>query len=299
MASFLNSLGLAGLGRREWTLLGAGGCVLLSVLLTIQLIGKHLRHWSNPKEQKAIVVITLMAPLYGIVSLVGLVEIRGSTAFFSFLEALKECYEALVIAKFLALMYSFLNISMSKSIVPDGIKGRPIHVSFPMTLFVPHTLHLNQQALKLLKWWTWQFVIIRPVLSAFMITLQVLGVYKGLTSTIVTIVLNVSVSLALYALVLFYHAFSKELAPHSPLAKFMCVKGIVFFSFWQGVVLEVLVAIGIIRSHHIWLEVDQIEEAIQNFLICVEMVGFALVQQSAYDAAPYSVKAKKVQKKED
>lgn len=41
-----------------------------------------------------------------------------------------------VIAKFLALMYSYLNISMSKSIVPDGIKGRPIHLSFPMTLFM-------------------------------------------------------------------------------------------------------------------------------------------------------------------
>ncbi|KAI5083861.1 hypothetical protein GOP47_0000030 [Adiantum capillus-veneris] len=299
MESLLDSLGLAGLGRREWTLLEAGGCVLLSVLLTIQLIAKHLRHWSNPKEQRAIIIIALMAPLYGIVSLVGLIEIRGSTAFFSFLEALKECYEALVIAKFLALMYSFLNISMSKSIVPDGIKGRPIHVSFPMTLFVPHTMHLNQRVLKLLKWWTWQFVIIRPVFSALMITLQVLGVYKGITSTIVTIVLNVSVSLALYALVLFYHAFAKELAPHSPLAKFMCVKGIVFFSFWQGIVLEILVAVGIIRSHHIWLEVDQIEEAIQNLLICVEMVLFAFMQQYAYDAAPYAVKAKKVQKKED
>lgn len=40
-----------------------------------------------------------------------------------------------VIAKFLALMYSYLNISISKNIVPDEIKGREIHHSFPMTLF--------------------------------------------------------------------------------------------------------------------------------------------------------------------
>jgi len=40
-----------------------------------------------------------------------------------------------VIAKFLALLYSYLNISISKSIVPDDIKGREIHHSFPMTLF--------------------------------------------------------------------------------------------------------------------------------------------------------------------
>jgi hypothetical protein len=39
--------------------------------------------------------------------------------------------------------------------------------------------------------------------------------------------------MALYALVLFYHLFAKELAPHKPLAQFLCIKGIVFFSFWQ------------------------------------------------------------------
>ena len=38
-------------------------------------------------------------------------------------------------AKFLALLYTYLNISITKNIVPDEIKGREIHHSFPMTLF--------------------------------------------------------------------------------------------------------------------------------------------------------------------
>lgn len=132
-----------------------------------------------------------------------------------------------------------------------------------------------------------------------MIVMQCLGLYKGVISVTVTVILNVSVSLALYALVLFYHAFAKELAPHSPLAKFLCVKGIVFFSFWQGLVLQALAALGIIRSHHIWLEVDQIEEAIQNLLVCVEMVIFAAVQNYAFDASPYTGKNKAKLKKKD
>lgn len=41
-----------------------------------------------------------------------------------------------VIANFLGLLYSYLNISISKNIVPDEIKGREIHHSFPMTLFL-------------------------------------------------------------------------------------------------------------------------------------------------------------------
>lgn len=97
----------------------------------------------------------------------------------------------------------------------------------------PHTVRLDHHTLKLLKYWTWQFVVIRPVCSVLMIALQLLGLYTDWISWTFTIILNISVSMALYALVIFYHVFAKELAPHKPLAKFMCIKGIVFFCFWQ------------------------------------------------------------------
>ncbi|XP_050370935.1 uncharacterized protein LOC126788946 [Argentina anserina] len=274
--------------RGQLTLVGSAGCVMLTMHFTVQLLSQHLFYWKTPKEQKAIIIIILMAPLYAIDSFVGLLDIQGSKSFFTLLDSVKECYEALVIAKFLALMYSYLNISISKGIVPDEIKGREIHHSFPMTLFQPHTVRLNHQTLKLLNYWTWQFVVIRPVVSVLMITLQLLGVYPSWLSWTFTIILNVSVSLALYSLVVFYHVFAKELEPHKPLAKFMCIKGIVFFCFWQGVVLKILAAIGIIRSHHFWLDVEHINEAIQNVLICLEMVVFSVLQQYAYHVAPYS-----------
>jgi len=47
----------------------------------------------------------------------------------------KTLFSVQVIAKFLALMYSYLNISISKNFVPDEVKGREIHYSFPLTLF--------------------------------------------------------------------------------------------------------------------------------------------------------------------
>lgn len=70
----------------------------------------------------------------------------------------------------------------------------------------------------------------------------------------------------------------------------------------QGVLLDILVAMGIIRSHHFWLDTEHVEEAIQNVLICVEMVLFAVLQQYAYHVAPYSgdIEAKlKLQKKHE
>lgn len=56
----------------------------------------------------------------------------------------------------------------------------------------------------------------------------------------------------------------------------------------QGVALDVLATAGVIRSHHFWLDVEHIEEAIQNVLVLLEMVVFSVLQQYAYNVAPYT-----------
>ncbi|KAL2456821.1 Protein of unknown function (DUF300) [Abeliophyllum distichum] len=288
--------------RGQITLAGSGFCVMLSLHFTFQLLTQHTFYWKNPKEQKAILIIIMMAPVYAINSFVGLLDYRGSKPFFMLMESVKDCWEALVIAKFLALMYSYLNISTTKNIVPDEIKGREIHRSFPMTLFLPSKTHLDIHTIRSLKYWTLQFVIIRPICSILMITLRILGIYPSWISWTFTVILNLSFALAMYSLVVFYRVFAKELKPHRPLAKFICIKGIVFFSFWQGVVLNILVAMGIIRSYHFWLDTEHVEEAIQNVLVCLEMVIFSVFQQYAFNVSPYSgdVEARlKLQKKNE
>lgn len=50
----------------------------------------------------------------------------------------------------------------------------------------------------------------------------------------VTIIYNISVSLSLYALFLFYFSTKELLSPYSPMLKFLMVKSVIFLSFWQG-----------------------------------------------------------------
>lgn len=50
----------------------------------------------------------------------------------------------------------------------------------------------------------------------------------------ITIIYNISVSLALYGLFLFYNATKDLLSPFGPVLKFLTVKSVIFLSFWQG-----------------------------------------------------------------
>ena len=87
---------LSAMDAETLTLLGAVFGVMLTMHFTNQLISQHLFYWKNPKEQKAIIIIALMAPIYAADSFVGLLGIQGSKVYFTFLDSIKECYEALV-----------------------------------------------------------------------------------------------------------------------------------------------------------------------------------------------------------
>jgi len=50
----------------------------------------------------------------------------------------------------------------------------------------------------------------------------------------ITIIYNISITLALYALVVFYQATSTMLRSYKPVLKFFVVKSVIFLSFWQG-----------------------------------------------------------------
>lgn len=66
-----------------------------------------------------------------------------------------------------------------------------------------------------------------------------------------------------------YTATKDELAPIKPLAKFLSFKSIVFLTWWQGVVIAILYALGLLRSP--LAQSLELKSSIQNFIICIEV----------------------------
>jgi len=258
----------------------AGITTALSVFLSVRLIYDHLANFSQPKKQKLIIYIILMVPLFAIDSFVGLLDIEAGDVVVMVLDAIKECYEAWVLTSFLHLMFAYLNVEFGT--VPDNLKGRHLHHTFPFN-YMMKDMHLDLGSVRTLHIWTQQFIILRPIISVLSVALDLHGSY-ALFATYFNIVLNISVTLAVYALMMFYHAFAEDLSPHRPLAQFLCIKGVVFFAFWQGVVLSILVSMKIIQGNH-WYSTDEVDEAIQNFLVCLEMgLLFSFAHNYAFSA---------------
>jgi hypothetical protein len=101
---------------------------------------------------------------------------------------------------------------------------------------------------------------------------------------------NVSQAVAMYCLVLFYRANKDELQPMRPLGKFLCIKAVVFFSFFQGVTISILVNTGVIANVFGITEksdIKDISSSLQNFLICIEMFFAAIAHHYSFSHKAY------------
>ena len=97
---------------------------------------------------------------------------------------------------------------------------------------------------------------------------------------------NCSVTVSLYALALFYMAVKDDLSQYRPLSKFACVKAIVFFSFWQGVLLAILGSVGAIPASPDYAQ-WQVALGIQDTMICVEMFLISIAMHWAFGYEEY------------
>jgi len=101
-----------------------------------------------------------------------------------------------------------------------------------------------------------------------------------------TIILFISVTIAMYALLLFFAVAKKDLAKYSPIPKFLSIKLLIFISFWQSIVVSGLVYVKVIKQTAHW-STDDVATGVQNTLLCGEMLIAAICHIWVYSYEEY------------
>jgi hypothetical protein len=272
----------------------AGVFALLSIPITFYEVILHLENYRAPKLQRHVIRILAMVPVYAIDCWFAL-RYKHITIY---LDTVRECYEAYVVWNF----YTYCMVYLQEFCVPGlehalARKPRQYHL-WPVSLILPPP-RVGEPFLRFCRHGIIQFVLLRPFCASIAFLTEAKGVYGDgqivnpyVSYPYLAFVNNVSAAWAMYCLILLYRATKEELAPISPFYKFFSVKAIIFFSFWQSVFIAVLVKSGIISVGWIdptWSDYDAADcaNAIQEFLICVEMFFFAILHLYAFPADEY------------
>jgi hypothetical protein len=211
-----------------------------------------------------------------------------------YFQALREFYESFVIYCFLRFLVYFLgeerNLERTLAVKSPHIgKHKPPFCCIPSwTMGTPFLSNCKAGVL--------QYVVIRFLSALTAFVLEYLGLYsEGLYAVHssffwLTLVDVCSQTWALYSLLLFYHATHKELMPIKPFGKFMCIKAVVFASWWQAIVIGVLVKqgyIGDLEDGEYSHSAADVADAIQELLICMEMFVASIAFYFAFPVSEF------------
>ncbi|KAL3722811.1 hypothetical protein ACJRO7_035075 [Eucalyptus globulus] len=285
-----------------WATVVAGAFVLVTLALSIYLLFEHLAAYKNPEEQKFLIGVILMVPCYAVESFVSLVNPSISV----YCEILRDGYESFAMYCFGRYLVACLG-GEERTVEFMERQGRtaakdPLleHYSehgivkhpFPMN-YVLKPWKLGQWFYQVIKIGIVQYMIIKALSAVLAVILQAFSVYCdgefewGCGYPYIAVVLNFSQSWALYCLVQFYTVTKDELAHINPLAKFLTFKSIVFLTWWQGVAIAILYALGLFKSPI--AQALQFKSSVQDFIICIEMGIASVVHLYVFPAKPYEL----------
>ncbi|KAG2062925.1 DUF300-domain-containing protein, partial [Suillus decipiens] len=268
--------------RIGWAI--AGGCAVVTVIISLISVWRHCRNYTKPNEQRQILRILYMPPVYAVISFFSYRYFRSYT-YYSLIESTRAA---------------------------DGDVTRAIERKDRRRLLFPLCCWRYQPAkpyfMYTLKWAVLQYVIFRPATSIAGIICQIYNVlcesgpYSIHFANVYLEAIDfASISVALYGLLLFYGLTKEELAGRRPLAKFLSIKLIVMFTFYQCFVFLRLNPLQFDAFEGRVIKVDanmsaeateywtatNIADGLNALATCIEMVFFSLLMMWAYTVDEY------------
>ncbi|KAK4502596.1 hypothetical protein PRZ48_006022 [Zasmidium cellare] len=274
---------------------------LISVVVSLWLIAMHALHYLRPNEQKHIIRILFMIPVYSIVSFLSYMFYRKAVYF----EVLRDCYEAFAISSFFSLLCYYIAPDLHEQ--KEYFRGiKPVNWFLGVFWLQKCTGGENKGPFRKprsgLTWFNviwagiFQYCFVRVFFTIVSVISEAFGRYceASLSPEYAHIwVLAfecVSVTVAMFMVIQFYIQLKDDLSEHKPFLKVLSIKLVIFFSFWQTIVISFLSSGSGPLQPTKKLAYQDIKIGIPSVLLCIEMAAFSVMHIFAYPWKPYSVK---------
>ncbi|KAF5373934.1 hypothetical protein D9758_000881 [Tetrapyrgos nigripes] len=279
----------------------ASSFTLVAIIASFWLINKHLIWYTDKREQRYIVRILFMVPIYAVVSLASYFFWNHATP----LLLIRDGYESTVLTSFFYLLLNYLSHDPDEQraiFLKEGIskeaeqialkKGeQPRKWMFPLG-FIKSKPTDGLYFLQMMKWGVLQYCVIRPTTTLAAVILDYAGLYceeswgPGWGHVYITVIVSISVTIGMYCLIQLYLSVSSYLAPTKPLLKLFAIKAVVFLTFWQATFLSVLTMFGVVKDTKYMTAAD-INIGIGALLETFEMMLFAFLHIRAFTYRVY------------
>lgn len=270
------------------TIIVAGIAALIASLLSIVSIWHQAKNYRKPLLQRYVIRILLMVPIYSFSSWTSILSSKAGLL----VDPIRDVYEAFTIYTFFQLLINFIGGERALIIMMHG--REPVHHLWPLNYCLPTVDISDPHIFLAVKRGILQYAWLKPILGLISVVMKGTGTYKegyiGLDSGYFWsgIAYNISVSVSLYSLGLFWVCMAQDLQPFRPVPKFLCIKLIIFASYWQGFLLSTMVWLGAIPDNIEGYSSDNLAATIQDALICLEMPLFAAGHWYAFSWHDYA-----------
>ncbi|KAJ9148694.1 hypothetical protein NKR23_g5001 [Pleurostoma richardsiae] len=276
---------VGGLSFYHLNMIVSGACVAFSCLVIFALMIRHATHFSNPNQQLKIMRICVIIPIYAIFSFISIVV----PAAYAYLEPWIDLFQAIALGDFFLLMSEF---------VTPTDRHRDLFFS---ALEIPQKKR-GQSTLDGLAWyrkkWTaiFQYVVVSLAIAILTDIFEAANKYCLESSKPyfahlwLEIIHNVSLVIAVMAVLNFYTMLKTELADHKPLAKLLAFKLLVGLNFLLKIIYWIL---GDISPSPLnpssTMNYADLKIGLPLMITCIEMVPFSVFFHYAYSATPFLI----------
>jgi hypothetical protein len=267
-------------------------CVFIVILRTGKDIFRHWQHRNKLCNYLRFISIMIMVPLYAILSFLSLLFPEYTVYF----DIIRDSYEGYALYACFCLYVDLLGHKQSVKQLLESHNSSIYHHLILKLIFKSNWLKKNiyddlawsrNSMYEKCKYCILQYCIIKPIISFISCILYYYGLFTYADFRITKnayfsflIISFISIGIAFYFLGLFCDSLKDELKIHKPLKKFLCIKIIILFSFWQESIFDILIYYNILDPGNNTRE--YIIATIHDFAMCLELVPFAIFHHHVF-----------------